>query len=154
MFRFLRTLSLCVSLTLAILASAQSLLPSSDGDRARFAATIETERGCVTGICVMLYDGELVKGCLFNEFGVTALEFSYQPQKEKVKLLTVLPMLNKWYIRRTLRGDLKKLMHALRDGETEYVNMRRHITYTFVPQTAVEDETIDTDNLYDDEVTE
>lgn len=129
----LRCLSVLLVLMLSWQVHGQSLLPLGEGDRCRFDATIEMERAYVSGMCVLLREGDVIKGCIFNEFGITALDFTYQPRKGKVKLHSVLPMLDKWYIRRTLRGDLKRVMQALDAGNTRYENQRRHITYLFTP---------------------
>ena len=114
-------------------AAAQSLLPQEDGSRAKFNAMIEMPQGYVSGVCVILREGHILKGSVFNEFGITAIDFTYHLTKGKVKLISVLPMLNKWYIKRTLKGDLKKVMQALECGETAYENQRRHIIYQFEP---------------------
>lgn len=114
-------------------ATAQSLLPREAGSRVKFNAMIEMPQGYVSGVCVILHDGDLLKGSIFNEFGITAMDFTYNPTKGKVKLLSVLPMLDKWYIKRTLKGDIKKVMQALERGETTYENSRRHIIYQFDP---------------------
>ena len=137
MARLRRAYSLFISvLTLTLLAvpaTAQSLLPQGDGECAKFQATIEMQQGYVSGICVILRDGEMLNGSIFNEFGITAIDFTYRPSKGKVKLHSVLPMLNKWYIKRVLKSDLKKVMMALEQGDTSYENTRRHILYQFIP---------------------
>lgn len=152
-FRQIRLASLSTLLLalLPLLASAQSLLPTVDGAHTRFTASIETPRAYVSGMCVVMLDGNMMKASMFNEFGITALNFTYQPDKGKVKLIDVLPMLNKWYIKRTLKGDIKHLMKALEQGDTTYVNQRRHITYTFVPYTGGDDDInlSDEDDDYD-----
>ncbi len=90
-------------------------------------------RAYVSGVCVLQTDGDTVRGCLFNEFGVTALDFTYDSQRQKVKLHHVVKMLDRWYIRRVLRKDLAQLMIRLQRGETQYRNERRQITYQFTP---------------------
>lgn len=118
----------------------QVIFPSSEGEKAKFTAYIEMPRGYISGICVLAYDEGVVKGCLFNEFGITALDFSYDIQKQKVKLHSVIKMMDKWYIRRVLRKDLRQLMRCLQDTPCEssaqvfeYRNERHHIIYQFTP---------------------
>ena len=123
---------LCISLLLAVSISAQCF-PSADGERMRYAAYIEMPKAYLSGICVLLHDGDEVKGCLFNEFGVTALDFTYCLKKQKVRLHDVLPMLDKWYIRRVLKKDLRQLLGLLQQGVTRYENERQHITYQLTP---------------------
>lgn len=97
-------------------------------------------KGYVSGICVIMLEGDVLKGSIFNEFGITAMDFTYQIQKEKVKLISVLPMLNKWYIKRVLKKDLKAVIKGLEQGKTTYENTRRHILYQFLPLSNAETE--------------
>lgn len=131
----LRYISLQLLLLLAATAYGQRLFPQSEGERMRYQATIEMERGYVSGVCVAVCDADGVRGCLFNEFGITALDFSYDPVKDRVRLHGLVAMLDHWYIRRTLRRDLRSLIHCLQQGQTTYENRRRHISYTFTPLT-------------------
>ena len=137
MVRSRQVYSLFISMMAIILmaspATAQSLLPQEDGQCAKFKATIEMQQGYVSGICVILRDGEILKSSIFNEFGITAIDFTYHPAKGKVKLLSILPMLNKWYIKRLLKNDLKKVMKAIEHGDTTYENTQQHILYQFIP---------------------
>lgn len=111
----------------------QSLFPAADGERVRLSCQIEMDRGYISGLCILYREGDEVRGSIFNEFGLSAADFTYYPSRQKVKLHTVISMLDKWYIRRVLRRDLCLVMHGLQDGKTTYENLRRHITYTFVP---------------------
>ena len=124
---------LCVSLLVYSARLSAQTFPSSDGEQLRYSAYIELPKGYVSGICVLQHEGDVVKGCLFNEFGVTALDFTYCLQKQKVKLHDVLPAMDKWYIRRVLKKDLSQLMQQLQQGRTRYENQRRHITYQLTP---------------------
>ncbi len=124
---------LCISLLLALPISvqAQTTFPSADGERAKYAAYIEMPKAYVSGICVLLQEDGLIKGSLFNEFGITALDFTYNPQRDKIKLHSVMKMMDKWYIRKVLKKDLRQVMKTLKEGKTEYTNQRRHIVYRF-----------------------
>lgn len=137
MNRFLKRLILSISVALLLLhpenTAAQNLLPSGVGDYSSFAVDIEMGKGYVSGICAMVSDDRIIKATLFNEFGITAMEFEYDTVRKKVKLGYVIKMMNKWYIKRTLKKDLAQLMDRLEHGHTEYVNERRNIKYKFVP---------------------
>ena len=124
---------LCISLLLALPISvqAQTTFPSAEGERAKYAAYIEMPKAYVSGICVLLLEDGLIKGSLFNEFGITALDFTYNPQRDKIKLHSVMKMMDKWYIRKVLKKDLRQVMKTLKEGQTEYTNQRRHIVYRF-----------------------
>lgn len=118
-------------LALPISVQAQTTFPSAEGERARYAAYIEMPKAYVSGICVLLQEDGLIKGSLFNEFGITALDFTYNPQRDKIKLHSVMKMMDKWYIRKVLKKDLRQVMKTLKEGQTEYTNQRRHIVYRF-----------------------
>lgn len=103
------------------------------GESRRYTAYIEMEKGYVSGICILHREGDEVHGSLFNEFGITALDFTYHLEKKKVKLHTVMKMMNKWYIRKVLKKDLRQLMAGLQDGQTTWKNERYHIEYQLTP---------------------
>jgi len=135
MRRSMRSCLLFISLLLSVLTSrlyAQTTFPA-DGESIRYTAYIEMEKGYVSGICILHRDGDTVHGSLFNEFGITALDFTYRLEKKKVKLHTVMPMMNKWYIRKVLKKDLRQLMTGLQNGETTWKDERYHIEYQLTP---------------------
>lgn len=105
--------------------------PISDGIKVRYEATIEMKKGYLSGICVLLNDAGIIKGSLFNEFGISAIEFAYDPKQHKVKLYDVIQMMNKWYIKRVLRKDLALLMENLKQGISEYRDEKYQINYQF-----------------------
>ena len=90
-------------------------------------------RGYVSGMLVLLSEEECVKGSLFNEFGITALDFTYDRRKDKVKLHTVVKKMDRWYIRRVLRRDLREVLKRMEQGDSIYEDKRYHINYKFTP---------------------
>ena len=112
---------------------AQSTFPTHEGERIRYHAYIEMTRAYISGMGVLLKEDGMIKGSLFNEFGITALDFTYDPERQKAKLHHVIKMIDKWYIRRLIRNDIAQLMICLQKGETRYQNERRHINYLFLP---------------------
>lgn len=108
-----------------------SYYPDTVGSKVKYSATIEMRKGYMSGICILLNDGSAIKGCLFNEFGISALDFVYYPERRKVKLLSVIQMLNKWYIKKILREDLVKVMENLRQGKFTYHDDKFKIAYNF-----------------------
>jgi len=119
---------------------AQQHFPEESGDRARYRAMIETPKAYVSGICILLQDDQIVRGSIINEFGVTALSFSYYPDKEKVKLHQVVRPMDKWYIRRVLRKDLCHLLNLMRENVYIYTDTKYKITYKFTPLEVTDDE--------------
>jgi hypothetical protein len=84
-------------------------------------------------------------GRMLNEFGLGMFDFSVR--RGKCKLSNMMPMIDKWYIRRTVAGDLGYLLGEGNDGRMSkghaierrhgggfiMTNTRRRITYTFHP---------------------
>ena len=96
----------------------------------------------ISGVCILVRDFTEVKGSVFNEFGISAIDFSYHLKKDKVKIISVMNMIDKWYIRKVLKTDLRTLLHCLQKGETHYNDKKYKLNYTFIPMK--EDTTIDT----------
>ena len=109
----------------------QAPLLDSIGCKTRYATTIELSKGYLSGITIMVREADVYHGVLFNEFGITALEFTYQPQTKKVELIEVIAMLDKWYIRRVLKSDLQHVMENLLKGNPTYKDEKYHISYKF-----------------------
>ena len=126
-------ISLLIALLIPVMTNAQNSFPVQEGDTAQYSAFIKMPKAYISGMCVLLKEDGLVKSSLFNEFGFTAIDFVYNPEKKKVKLIYVFEMMNKWYIKKMLKKDLANLMQTLQKGETQYINSKRHITYTFTP---------------------
>ena len=114
----------------------------------RYTFQIETSKAFVSGLLLANEDDEAINGSMINEFGVSAIDFTYSKKKQKVKLLNVVSFLNKWYIKMVLKNDLKFCLHILyntpfnsknnyevvRSGETvSIINHKRNLKYTFTP---------------------
>jgi hypothetical protein len=100
----------------------------------RFSTFIETPRASISGICVLVTDSSEVCGSLFNEFGITALDFTYLPSKNKVRLHSVMSALDHWYIRRILRRDLRQIIPNLLGAPSQSFNLKiSQISYSFTP---------------------
>lgn len=131
MRKCLLSISLCLLCLVAYPLHAQSLFPDSVGERLKYDATIEMKNGYLSGICILLHTEDGVKGCLFNEFGISALDFTYYPERNKVQLDGVLKMLDKWYIKKVLRKDILLLMKNLQQGVGTYRDEKFKIDYKF-----------------------
>jgi hypothetical protein len=107
----------------------------------------------MTAICVMeVQPDRHIVGTVVNEFGVKAFDFSFDGDKAKV--FNVIGPLDKWYIRKVLRGDFsfilsniemhrdavkkKRKMTILPNGDISVSNDRYNIHYTFTPMTSHE----------------
>ena len=93
------------------------------------------EKAVLSGICIMAIDSNrMIKGAVINEFGVKAFNFIYNERKHKVRLIDIMPMLDKWYIRHILRRDLRKIIPQLiTRGSCEYTDLKYGIDYIFKP---------------------
>ena len=140
MQKYLLSISILLLTLFALPAMGQKqpVFPDSAGQKVKYNATIEMKKGYLSGVCILANDGEQIKGCLFNEFGISALDFTYSPARDKVKLVNVIKMLDKWYIRNVLKKDLVQLMHNLAKGIPDYQDKRFNIDYKF---TLLEDAT-------------
>lgn len=125
------SIALLSLLVLPLQAQQERHFPDSAGSKVKYNATIEMSKGYVSGVCIMANDGSVIKGSLFNEFGISAIDFTYQPDKKKVKLLSVIKILNKWYIKKVLRKDLVQVMENLSKGIYSYHDKKFKIDYNF-----------------------
>lgn len=112
---------------------SQVQFPDKNGERAKYDVKIDIRKAYISGVCMMMKDEGIVKASIVNEFGLSAVDFTYNPSKDKVKILNVMSKMDKWYIRRVLRKDLRNIMHQLPQGIYTYENKKQHIIYTFNP---------------------
>ncbi len=122
---------------------AQTYYPTEDHPKVNASAMIEMGKGYISGVCMLKKDGDMILGSIFNEFGISALSFTYDEDRQKVKLYDVVSFMDKWYIRKVMRKDLAKWMEELKKGNDSYVNEKRGITYQLLPLT--NEETNDTE---------
>lgn len=136
--KFFKSISLCglFSLFPLLPISAQDIadqhpLPDSIGSKMKYNASIEMKKGYLSGICMLIRDKDGYKGSIFNEFGISVLDFTYQPVTGKVKLENVIQLLDKWYIKRLLKQDLSQVIKNLQNGISIYDNKKYKIHYQF-----------------------
>ena len=133
---------------LLFLFSLLAFPPAAMTATQRYAVTIDMGRASLTGVMVMHRDADEVRGSMVNEFGVSAIDFIYDGARDRVRLCHVVPFMDKWYIRRVLRRDLRFCLYVLydkvygrrhvytvkQDGDTVSItNPRYGITYAFAP---------------------
>lgn len=114
----------------------------------RYSFQIETNKAFISGLLLANEDDEAINGSMINEFGVSAIDFTFSRKKQKIKLLNVVSFLNKWYIKMVLKNDLKFCLHILYDipfnSKSKYevirmcetvsiINHKRNLKYTFTP---------------------
>jgi len=119
-----RCLLLC-SLLLMVAAGMSAVEPQTtvSGDyllalsgRQQYSVTIDARGAEITGVCIVKTNSEGTRGAIVNEFGIHALDFTLSPDRHKVRLENVMPMMDRWFIRRILRKDLRLLFGATTTG--------------------------------------
>ena len=126
--------------------------------RQQFTVFISAKGMELSGICIIKTDEQGSRGAIVNEFGVHALDFTLSSDRRKVKLLNVMPVMDRWYIKKVVRGDLKYLFMATEnpqpkgrrmvrvedDGTVTLENTKYKLKYSLKP----------INNTQDDETTE
>lgn len=147
---FLLSISLTLwSFTTWASGEREPFFPETEGQRMEYMVTLNFGRAHFSGICVMkCLHGEIV-GTLMNEFGLRAFDIRYNPHRGRVMLTNLLDLLDRWYIRKTLRRDLKLLLQngdpdaplklrgrrieRLDDGSLSLNHIRRELNLRFTP---------------------
>ena len=111
-----RCLLLSSLLLMAVVAFAADYLLPLDG-RQEYSVAITARGAEITGVCIVKTDAEGSRGAIVNEFGIHALDFTVSADRRKVKLLNVIPMMDRWYVRRVVKKDLRTLFNATADSE-------------------------------------
>ena len=111
-----RCLLLISLLLMAVGSFADDYLLPLNG-RQQYSMTITARKAEITGICIIKTDGEGSRGAIVNEFGIHALDFMVSADRRKVKLLNVIAMMDRWYVRRVVKKDLRMLFNATADGK-------------------------------------
>lgn len=146
-------ISLLAGIGTASAAGPETFLPAEEGGRAQYTVTIGWKQSRISGICIMKSLGGEIVGSLVNEFGIRAFDFRYDPRREVLKIENPIGFLDRWYIRKGLRSDLRILFRAadgvlpcergcrrierLDDGSLQLENRRRGLSYRFSPMDPV-----------------
>lgn len=146
-------ISLLAGIGTASAAGPETFLPAEEGGRAQYTVTIGWKQARISGICIMKSLGGEIVGSVVNEFGIRAFDFRYDPRREVLKIENPIGFLDRWYIRKGLRSDLRILFRAadgvlpcerggrrierLDDGSLQLENRRRGLSYRFSPMDPV-----------------
>lgn len=147
--------SLFTSLVIYAQETVNDTVPGS-GQSDCYAFEISTPKAAVTGIMIVKDSDNVILGSMINEFGVSAIDFRYDRRRDKLKLLSVVGFLDKWYIKMTMKTDLRLCLHVLFDipykseknheisispDGYQVVNKKRKITYKFTRMSLPKDDT-------------
>lgn len=129
-------------------ASSQSIIESADLSHSlKYHLNIGTPKGRISGILIIKNDSTHLNGTIINEFGFSAIDFTLYRNNNRIKLQHVVKALDKWYIKRVLRNDLKELLTTdfssgnagrhysitISQDTIELTNRRHRISYKIVP---------------------
>lgn len=123
---------------------------STDFSVRRYSFEVSTPKAAISGVMISHSTPDEIAGSMLNEFGISALDFIFNVKKEKLTLVNVSGFLDKWYIKRLLKADLKICIHELydiplkntgnrkvtRNGDDITIeNVKHNLRYTFSPLT-------------------
>ena len=144
----MRKLLLSISLLLCTFSFSYAdngFLPSADGERLEYSATIEMRGAAVSGICIVKRNGDEIVGSLVNEFGIKMMDFTCDIGCRRIRCRNVIKMMDKWYIRKVIKSDLRFLFsqsETVRNKRFDLTvdndirrleDLRYGIAYTFAP---------------------
>ena len=75
-----------------------------------YRAKIKFSDNSITGLCIIKKSGNEWRGTFMNEMNVKAFDFIVTD--DKCELLNVIPMMDKWYIKKTVAADLYFLINV------------------------------------------
>ncbi|MDR1860294.1 MAG: hypothetical protein LBR06_05175 [Bacteroidales bacterium] len=124
---------------------AQTPFPTDKQGTQRYRTIISHGATELSGLLAVKFSANEWRGTMMNEFGIKAFDFI--ASKGKCRLKNVVPMMNKWYIRKTVERDLHSLLWDYpagkqvknrqlemdSDGAFRLINTKRKITYSFHP---------------------
>jgi hypothetical protein len=107
----------------------------------RYSVLIETPKAYISGLCILHETDSEVIGSIMNEFGFSAMTFIMQKANHKIELQNVIKFLDKWYIKRVIKNDLriillhgkgadKKHIYEKSEGMIKLRDTKYKLTYT------------------------
>jgi hypothetical protein len=82
----------------------------SDSVKNSYRVTLTTPDNRITGLCILKKTGEEWRGTLVNEMGAKAFDFIVAD--DKCELFNVIPIIDKWYVKKTVAADLYYLFNV------------------------------------------
>lgn len=115
-------------------------------DLCQYSLHIDLPKGAhLSGVCVVRMEDNRGAMSVVNEFGIKVFDAVSPEGKGRVKLYNLIPLLDKWYVRRVLAKDMSAILCPHRrlprrrtlerqmDGTLVLTNKRWKITYRFKP---------------------
>jgi hypothetical protein len=82
----------------------------SDSLKNSYRVTLKTPDSSITGLCILKKSGDEWRGTLISEMGAKAFDFVVTD--DRCTLLNIIPMMDKWYVRKTVAADLYYLFNV------------------------------------------
>lgn len=135
----------CICLSAQSIGALKGLFLFNKEEKAKYTFNLQYKQYRFTGLCIMKRDGKTIAGSVINEFGIKAFDFLYNPSNKRIRVLNVIGVMDKWYIKRTLKKDWKYLLAypdvgrrenkkrqiRVEDGQIVFENLKRDLVYTF-----------------------
>lgn len=95
----------------------------------------------LSGICIVQLDNDIIVSSVVNEFGLSTVTFQYKIRKDKIKIINIIKQLDKFYIKKIIKSDLKKItkeyiIPSYYNNQCkgyEYENIKYNINYKLIP---------------------
>lgn len=110
------------------MAQVKPFFPSAEGERRDYSVMFKFKDSALTGVCIIKCVDNVLIGTIVNEFGIKAMDFTVTADSRKVRLVNVLPVLDKWYIRKIVKADFKYMFSNSDRGELRLSDKKRSIT--------------------------
>ena len=106
-----RCLILAISILFSVftLSAQECSFPQANGQKRNYSVGISYKGMGVQGIMVVKRYETGYRCSLINEFGIKAFDFEYDAAKGRAKVSNTIQFLDKWYIRRVIKRDLKRI---------------------------------------------
>lgn len=98
-----------------------------------WSAQITMPRGNLSGLCVVRVRHDSIVGAWVNEFGVQAFDFTYERQRQRIRLAHLIPPLRRFFLRRILKKDFQTFVPHFATGQAFSYQNRHGIRYDFAP---------------------
>ena len=95
----------------------------SNEQKNSYQVKFTTPKNSISGLCVLRMSDDKWQGMIVNEVGMSA--FNFFVTDERCDLLNVMPMMDKWYIKKTIAADLFFFMHVDNPATPFYKRLER-----------------------------
>ena len=95
----------------------------SNEQKNSYRVKFTTPKNSISGLCVLRMSDDKWQGMIVNEVGMSA--FNFFVTDKKCDLLNVMPLIDKWYIKKTIADDLFFFMNVDNPAAPFYKRLKR-----------------------------